>query len=66
MLSGRSSSLRCAGEVRRIYEESAPLISLVMKPLARGFLAEVINIVKRSVDKGAGVSRYPRRRSEYR
>lgn len=52
--SRRGSGLRRAGEIRRIYEESAPPISSAMKPLAREFLTEVINIVKRGVDKAGG------------
>ena len=46
--SGRGSGLRRAGEIRRIYEESAPPISSAMKPLARAFLAEVVTIVSNS------------------
>jgi hypothetical protein len=52
--SGRGSGLRRAGEIRRIYEESAPPISSAMKPLAREFLTEVINIVKRGVERSRG------------
>jgi hypothetical protein len=52
--SGRGSGLRRAGEIRRIYEESAPPISSAMKPLAREFLTEVINIVKHGIEKSGG------------
>jgi hypothetical protein len=58
--SGRGSGLRRAGEIRRIYEESAPPISSAMKPLAREFLTEVINIVKRGVNKAGGHFEVPR------
>ena len=58
--SGRGSGSRRAGEIRRIYEESAPPISSAMKPLAREFLTEVINIVKRSVDKAGGHFEVPK------
>jgi hypothetical protein len=58
--SGRGSGLKRAGEIRRIYEESAPPISSAMKPLAREFLTEVINIVKRSVDKAGGHFQVPK------
>jgi hypothetical protein len=59
-LSGRGSDLRRAGEIRRIYEESAPPISSAVKPRAREFLTEVINIVKRSVDKAGGHFEVPK------
>jgi hypothetical protein len=52
--SGRGSGLRRSGEIRRIYEESAPPISSAMKPLAREFLTEVIKIVKLGVEKSGG------------
>jgi hypothetical protein len=52
--SGRNSSFRRAGEIRRIYEESAPPISSVMKPTARLFLTQVIGIVKDGVEKSGG------------
>jgi hypothetical protein len=51
---GRGSGLRRSGEIRRIYEESAPPISSAMKPLAREFLTEVVNIVQRGVEKSGG------------
>jgi hypothetical protein len=53
-MSGRGSGLRRSGEIRRIYEESAPPISSAMRPLAREFLIEVINIVKRGVENSGG------------
>jgi hypothetical protein len=59
-LSGRGSGLRRAGEIRRIYEESAPPISSAMKSMAREFLIEVINIVKRGVDKSGGYFEVPK------
>jgi hypothetical protein len=52
--SGRGSGLRRSGDIRRIYEESAPPISSAMKPIAREFLTEVINIVKRGVGNAGG------------
>jgi hypothetical protein len=52
--SGRGSGLRRAGQIRRIYEESAPPISSAMKPLAREFLTEVVKIVKLGVEKSGG------------
>jgi hypothetical protein len=58
--SGRGSGLRRAGEIRRIYEETAPPISSAMQPLAREFLTEVINIVKRGVDKAGGHFEVPK------
>jgi hypothetical protein len=58
--SGRGSGLKRAGEIRRIYEESAPPISSAMKPLAREFLTEVINIVKHGVEKAGGHFEVPK------
>lgn len=52
--SGTGSGLRRAGEIRRIYEESAPPISSSMQPAARAFLTEVIRIVREAVEKSAG------------
>jgi hypothetical protein len=52
--SGPGSGSRRAGEIRRIYEDSAPPISSAMKPSARVFLVEVIGIVKSSVEKAGG------------
>jgi len=52
--SGRGSSFRRAGEIRRIYEESAPPISSAMKPIAREFLTEVVGIVRMAVVKAGG------------
>jgi len=52
--SGRGSGFRRAGEIRRIYEESAPPISSAMKPTAREFLTEVVSIVKKAVEKSGG------------
>lgn len=52
--SGKGSGMRRAGEIRRIYEESAPPISSSMKPSARAFLAEVVGIVRDAVEKSGG------------
>ena len=52
--SGPGSGSRRAGEIRRIYEDSAPPISSAMKPPARAFLAEVVGIVKSAVEKSGG------------
>ena len=52
--SGRGSGSRRAGEIRRIYEDSAPPISSAMKPPARAFLADVIGIVRVGVEKSGG------------
>ena len=55
--SGKGSALLRAGEIRRIYEDSAPPISSAMKPAARAFLAEVVGIVRSAVDRSGGVGR---------
>jgi len=52
--SGKGSALRRAGEIRRIYEDSAPPISSAMKPAARAFLAEVVGIVRSAVERSGG------------
>jgi hypothetical protein len=52
--SGPGSGSRRAGEIRRIYEDSAPPISSAMKPPARAFLGEVVGIVKGAVEKSGG------------
>jgi hypothetical protein len=52
--SGPGSAFRRAGEIRRIYEDSAPPISSAMKPIARAFLTEVVSIVKNGVEKSGG------------
>ena len=52
--SGRGSGLRRVGEIRRIYEESAPPISASMQPAARAFLTEVVRIVREAVEKSGG------------
>jgi hypothetical protein len=52
--SGRGSGSLRAGEIRRIYEESAPPISSAMKPSARAFLTEVVGIVRDAVEKSGG------------
>lgn len=52
--SGYGSGSRRAGEIRRIYEDSAPPISSAMKPQARAFLNEVVGIVKTAVGKSGG------------
>jgi Protein of unknown function (DUF2971) len=49
-----------SGDIRRIYEESAPPISSAMKPPAREFLTEVVNIVKRGVDNAGGHFEVPK------
>jgi len=48
-----SAHLR-AGDIRRIFEESAPPISSAMKPSARAFLAEVVGIVRGAVENAGG------------
>ena len=58
--SGPGSGSRRAGEIRRIYEDSAPPISSAMKPLARAFLAEVVSIVRAAVDKAGGRFEVPK------
>lgn len=60
VLSGRGSGLRRSGEIRRIYEESAPPISSAMPPLAREFLVEVILIVKSGVENAGGQFNMPK------
>jgi hypothetical protein len=52
--SGRGSAVLRSGEIRRIYEDTAPPISSAMKPSARAFLAEVIGIVKSGVESSGG------------
>jgi len=52
--SGQGSAFRRAGDIRSIYEDSAPPISSAMKPPARAFLTEVIGIVKDGVEKSGG------------
>jgi hypothetical protein len=58
--SGPGSAFRRAGEIRRIYEDSAPPISSAMKPSARAFLAEVVGIVKSGVEKSGGHFEVPK------
>ena len=58
--SGYGSSSRRAGEIRRIYEDSAPPISSAMKPSARAFLTEVVGIVRAAVDKAGGHFEIPK------
>lgn len=52
--SGYGSGSRRAGEIRRIYEDTAPPISSAMKPQARAFLTEIVGIVKSAVEKSGG------------
>jgi hypothetical protein len=52
--SGKGSGSRRAGDIRRIYEESAPPISSAMKPSARAFLTEVVGIVRGAVEMSGG------------
>jgi hypothetical protein len=52
--SGYGSGSRRAGEIRRIYEDTAPPISSAIKPQARAFLTEVVGIVKSAVEKSGG------------
>lgn len=52
--SGYGSGSRRAGEIRRIYEDTAPPISSAMKPQARAFLTEVVTIVTAAVEKAGG------------
>jgi len=58
--SGQGSGSRRAGEIRRIYEGSAPPISSAMKPAARAFLADVVGIVKTAVEKSGGHFEVPK------
>ncbi|MEY9405524.1 hypothetical protein ABIF65_011659 [Bradyrhizobium japonicum] len=58
--SGRGSAFRRAGEIRHIYEDSAPPISSAMKPPARAFVAVVVGIVKSSVEKAGGHFEVPK------
>ena len=58
--SGRGSAFLRAGEIRRIYEDSAPPISSAMKPPARAFLTEVIGIVKSGVEQSGGHFEVPK------
>jgi hypothetical protein len=58
--SGRGSSFRRAGEIRRIYEDSAPPISSAMKPPARAFVSEVVGIVRKAVEKSGGNFEVPK------
>ena len=52
--SGKGSTGLRAGEIRRIYEDTAPPISSAMKPLARAFVAAVVNIVRQAVEQSGG------------
>ena len=58
--SGPGSGSRRAGEIRRIYEDSAPPISSAMKPPARAFLADVVGIVRSAVEKSGGHFEVPK------
>ena len=58
--SGYGSSSRRAGEIRRIYEDSAPPISSAMKLPARAFLADVVAIVQVGVEKAGGHFEVPK------
>ncbi|MGA8610190.1 MAG: hypothetical protein WB760_00455 [Xanthobacteraceae bacterium] len=58
--SGPGSGSRRAGEIRRIYEDSAPPISSAMKPLARAFLEDMVGIVRVSVEKSGGHFEVPK------
>jgi hypothetical protein len=58
--SGYGSGSRRAGEIRRIYEDSAPPISSAMKPQARAFLTDVVGIVKTAVEKSGGHFEVPK------
>jgi len=57
--SGYGSGSRRAGDIRKIYETSAPPISSSMKPQAREFLIEVINIVRSGVETAGGTFDLP-------
>jgi hypothetical protein len=52
--SGYGSGSRRAGEIRRIYEDTAPPISSAMKPQARALLTEFVSIVEAAVRKSGG------------
>ena len=58
--SGRGSAFRRAGEIRRIYEDSAPPISSAMKPPARAFVSVVVGIVKSGVENAGGHFEVPK------
>ena len=58
--SGRGSAVLRSGEIRLIYEDTAPPISSAMKPSARAFLAEVIGIVKSGVESSGGNFEVPK------
>ena len=58
--SGRGSAILRSGEIRRIYEDSAPPINSAMKPSARAFLTEVIGIVKNGVEQTGGTFDVPK------
>lgn len=60
VMSGRGSCLRRSGEIRRIYEESAPPISSAMQPLAREFLVEVVKIVRSAIESAGGQFNVPK------
>ena len=53
-VSGEGSGLRRAGQIRRIYEESAPPISASMQPAARAFLTDVFRIVDEAAKEAGG------------
>jgi len=57
--SGYGSGGKRAGDIRKIYETSAPPISSSMRPQAREFLTEVINIVRNAVEKAGGTFDLP-------
>jgi hypothetical protein len=58
--SRRGSGRRRAGEIRRIYEESAPPMSSTMNPVAREFLTDVLRILKLGVEKAGGHFEVPK------
>jgi hypothetical protein len=58
--SGAGSGRRRSGDIRRIYEETAPPISSAMTPTARAFLTKVVGIVKGGVENSNGRFEVPK------
>lgn len=51
---GRGSSYRRAGEIERIYEEAAPMISSAMSEPARTFLHSLHQLIQQAVEDAGG------------
>ena len=60
MISLVGPGIPAPGEIRRIYEDSAPPISSAMKPPARAFVAVVVGIVKSAVENAGGHFEVPK------